>query len=1097
MSDVTCGVTMRRNQLLVGRELEHARVWGARGEPETTLRRRGSPDGPAGSGSARSQLGYASVCASSQRHVWLNTFEQSAAEALFRRSDLDGNGHVDESEVSEMLRSMAEGPMSARQLQELFDECDEEGQGELDLPHFLRFLAIKRQREASDARARADAAPLDTVCEHEQQRMQQASSVQQLATAAGSFLGGFSWLRARRPPPPTGTSLFCLGEHSAVRARVHALVSSDLFDAAIIALIVVTSALLPIEQAAARKIPSGLEPDAYLNGATFDGSGALVSLYYFALVAVIAFAAETALRIVALSWRGYFADPWHFFDVAMVLIGLLTFHPAVVRLSAGLRALRPFLALRPFRLVPRLPGVRVVASAVVYSVPHVLVLLLLLAVVSLILGVIGVALFGGKFGRCVDQNGELITASLAQLLETTRDALGVALRQASARQLDAAGLRGDALDAAELRTDRAVCERIGTLAGALRSLGRPAPEVSWFLPLPNFDYVGEAMLALFQISTLENWPNIMYNAMDVTGFERQPVRDFQQRNLYWPALYFLLTVFICSYVLANLFVGVILQHFARFRGMHDGLLLLSAEQRAWVHTQAKMLKLRPRPLYDEPRHAVRNFCFRLVHKPAWARWRSLRALEPDGATRAAPANRRPFEAARYYGDVFERFVLACIVANTAISMTRHRGQPASFEHFLDRASYAFASVFALEAAIKLTALGKRYFRIGWNRFDFAIVVLGIGEALATSNGWLSSIPAGTLTSMRAARVVRVLRLTRGLSALRKVISTLYFSLHQLANVGLLLVLAIFAFAVIGVELLGTAPESGPYGGVSRRANFGDFPTAALTLFAAISGEYWADLMWDYRYFGQTGQLNGWSSEWAVAFWVVFMVSMGYMLLSVFVAVLLEAFEDVREQSLLPIGADAIKAFALEWSVWDRRCTHFIPVQSLGLLLSAIREPLVPAQVGRDRGKVSELVSALRVPVRGGRVHYVEVLLSLAERQYWDAAATLPDDAQLLIDRMAMQWLRLYPSLKGMQPVDGYSDEPETVQRILAEWDELRGKKLLRRARKEEARHADETRRAGAGASDAPPLDDDDGRKRVARESLVDMEEVAQDEEYAA
>ena len=58
-----------------------------------------------------------------------------------------------------------------------------------------------------------------------------------------------------------------------------------------------------------------------------------------------------------------------------------------------------------------------------------------------------------------------------------------------------------AADAAAVRTDRDACVAIAALGEALRALGRPAPEVSWFLPMPNFDYVGEAMLALFQIST--------------------------------------------------------------------------------------------------------------------------------------------------------------------------------------------------------------------------------------------------------------------------------------------------------------------------------------------------------------------------------------------------------------------------------------------------------------------------------------------------------------------------------------------------------------------------------------------------------------------
>ncbi|KAJ1616264.1 hypothetical protein T492DRAFT_918498 [Pavlovales sp. CCMP2436] len=83
---------------------------------------KGSKGGAAGAGVAVVGSSRPQSSLWPQRHVWLNTFEQTAAEAQFRAYDLDGDGTVDEYEVAEP-------------------------EGVLDLPHFLRFLAIKRQRE--------------------------------------------------------------------------------------------------------------------------------------------------------------------------------------------------------------------------------------------------------------------------------------------------------------------------------------------------------------------------------------------------------------------------------------------------------------------------------------------------------------------------------------------------------------------------------------------------------------------------------------------------------------------------------------------------------------------------------------------------------------------------------------------------------------------------------------------------------------------------------------------------------------------------------------------------------------------------------------
>jgi hypothetical protein len=45
-------------------------------------------------------------------------------------------------------------------------------------------------------------------------------------------------------------------------------------------------------------------------------------------------------------------------------------------------------------------------------------------------------------------------------------------------------------------------------------------------------------------------------------------------------------------------------------------------------------------------------------------------------------------------------------------------------------NYTFASIFTLEAFLKITAMGKDYFKESWNKFDLGIVVgTGFGITL--------------------------------------------------------------------------------------------------------------------------------------------------------------------------------------------------------------------------------------------------------------------------------------------------------------------------------------------------------------------------------
>lgn len=57
-------------------------------------------------------------------------------------------------------------------------------------------------------------------------------------------------------------------------------------------------------------------------------------------------------------------------------------------------------------------------------------------------------------------------------------------------------------------------------------------------------------------------------------------------------------------------------------------------------------------------------------------------------------------------------------------------------------NYVFTSVFALEAFIKLIAFGKSYFKSGWNRFDFFVVISSFIDII------MNMLDAATLSIIR-------------------------------------------------------------------------------------------------------------------------------------------------------------------------------------------------------------------------------------------------------------------------------------------------------------------------------------------------------------
>ena len=73
-------------------------------------------------------------------------------------------------------------------------------------------------------------------------------------------------------------------------------------------------------------------------------------------------------------------------------------------------------------------------------------------------------------------------------------------------------------------------------------------------------------------------------------------------------------------------------------------------------------------------------------------------------------------------------------------MCYYEGAAANYVSTLDDINLVFTVVFAIEATLKLIGFGKTYFYVGWNRFDFFIVMASLFEIL------MSSISTGSKTS---------------------------------------------------------------------------------------------------------------------------------------------------------------------------------------------------------------------------------------------------------------------------------------------------------------------------------------------------------------
>ncbi|MEQ8367338.1 MAG: ion transporter, partial [Roseicyclus sp.] len=127
------------------------------------------------------------------------------------------------------------------------------------------------------------------------------------------------------------------------------------------------------------------------------------------------------------------------------------------------------------------------------------------------------------------------------------------------------------------------------------------------------------------------------------------------------------------------------------------------------------------------------------------------------------------------------------------------------------------AIFVVEIALKLIAHGFRFFRSGWNLFDFVIV----GVAL---------VPAAQgLSVLRALRILRVLRVVSAAPRLRRVVEGFVTALPGMGSVFLLMGIIFYIGAVMATKLFAASfPDW-----------FGSIGASLYTLFQIMTLESWS------------------------------------------------------------------------------------------------------------------------------------------------------------------------------------------------------------------------------------------------------------------
>lgn len=212
---------------------------------------------------------------------------------------------------------------------------------------------------------------------------------------------------------------------------------------------------------------------------------------------------------------------------------------------------------------------------------------------------------------------------------------------------------------------------------------------------------------------------------------------------------------------------------------------------------------------------------------------------------------------------FQWTVVAVILVNAAVlGLETSESWMAEYGDATTAAGWVTLAVFVVEIGLRLFAEGWRFWRSGWNVFDFLVVAIAFAP---------SGQAGGVL---RVLRILRVLRLLSTIRSMRTVVAALIATIPGMGSIAALLLILLYVSAVMSTELFGGAdPE-----------HFGDLGSSLLSLFQVTTGDDWANVV----------RPAAEAHPWAWLFFVAFVVLSTYIVLNLFIAVAVEALDRETE-----------------------------------------------------------------------------------------------------------------------------------------------------------------------------------------------------------
>ncbi|XP_010178019.1 PREDICTED: sodium channel protein type 5 subunit alpha-like isoform X1 [Mesitornis unicolor] len=699
-----------------------------------------------------------------------------------------------------------------------------------------------------------------------------------------------------------------------LRKTCYRIVEHNWFETFIIFMILLSSGALAFE-------------DIYLE----DRKNIKTMLEYADKIFTYIFVLEMLLKWVAYGFKKYFTNAWCWLDFLIVDVSLISLVASTLGYSemGPIKSLRTLRALRPLRALSRFEGMRVVVNALVGAIPSIMNVLLVCLIFWLIFSIMGVNLFAGKFGKCINKTeGDMPLDS--KIINNMSDCI------------------------------------LYNVSGTFY----------WTKVKVNFDNVGAGYLALLQVATFKGWMDIMYAAVDSRECEEQPEWEC---NLYM-YLYFVIFIIFGSFFTLNLFIGVIIDNFNQQKKKISGQdIFMTEEQKKYYNAMKKLGSKKPQKPIPRPLNKYQGFIFDVVSKQA-----------------------------------FDVSIMILICLNMVTMMVETDDQSQEKVNILHKINMLFVAIFTGECIIKMLALRHYYFTNGWNIFDFVVVILSIVGTVLSDIIQKYFFSPTLFRVIRLARIGRILRLIRGAKGIRTLLFALMMSLPALFNIGLLLFLVMFIYAIFGMANFAYVKKEH---GIDDMFNFQTFANSMLCLFQITTSAGWDGLLNPILNTGppycdpNLPNANGSKGDCGspavgILFFVTYIIISFLIVVNMYIAIILENFSVATEESTEPLSEDDFDMFYEIWEKFDPEATQFIEYSALSDFADALSEPLRIAKPNKIK------LIAMDLPmVSGDRIHCLDILFAFTKRVLGESG-----EMDALKIQMEEKFMAANPSKISYEPI---------------------------------------------------------------------------------